>query len=249
MNLAGQKILITGASRGIGRACAEYCAANGGRIVLVARNAARLESVRQSLPGGGHIAVSADLLHSEEAVSALFEAACLDGTKLTGLVHAAGIAPVFPVKMTTMSALQEVFAINYFSFMLLVRQFIRNRYSAGGSIVAISSIASHVCVGSGVSAYAGSKGALNASVKTLAIELADKGFRANVISPSFIQTDMLREMNALFPEERLNRQKARTPLGFGSPGDVAHVVAFLLSPESAYITGADLTVDGGYTAL
>lgn len=249
MNLSGQKILITGASRGIGRACAECCATKGARLVLVARDAAALEAVRRRLPGSGHLAIPADLLRPEEAVSLIFEKACLDGIKLTGLVHAAGIAPVFPVKTTTLSALQEVFAINYFSFMLLVRQLIRKNHSDGGSIIAISSIAACVCGGGGVAVYAGSKGALNATVKSLAVELADKGFRANVISPSFIQTDMLREMTALFPKERLDQQKKRQPLGLGSPQDVANAVAFLLSPESAFITGTSLTVDGGYTAL
>ena len=249
MNLSGQKILITGASRGIGRACAECCAAKGARLVLVARNAAALEAVRRSLPGDGHIAVSADLLHPEEAIPLIFEKTCLDGIKLTGLVHAAGIAPVFPVKTTTLSSLQEVFTVNYFSFMLLVRQLIRKNHSDGGSIIAISSVAASVCGGGGVAVYAGSKGALNATVKSLAVELADKGFRANVISPSFIQTDMLREMTALFPKERLEQQKKRQPLGLGAPRDVANAVAFLLSPESAFITGTSLTVDGGYTAL
>lgn len=249
MNLSGQKILITGGSRGIGRACAECCATRGAQIVLVARNSDSLEMVRQSLPGTGHIAISADLLHPAEAVSHIFEKACSDGIKLTGLVHAAGIAPVFPIRTTTLSSLQEVFTVNYFSFMLLVRQFIRKNHSNGGSIVAISSVAASSCGGGGMAVYAGSKGALNATIKSLAVELADKGFRANIVSPSFIQTDMMREMTALFPQERLEQQQKRQPLGLGTPQDVAKAVAFLLSPESAFITGTNLTVDGGYTAL
>ncbi|MBR4254948.1 MAG: SDR family oxidoreductase [Lentisphaeria bacterium] len=248
MILAGQKVLITGASRGIGEACARRCASEGAKVVLVARNRERLDEVRDSLPGDGHIAISADLRNPDECVPAILKKACEDGLKLTGLVHAAGIAPVVPVKMIATAELLDIFTVNYFSFMLLVRHFIRKTASDGGSIVAISSVAA--CSGwQGLSAYAGTKGALNASIRSLAVELADKGFRVNSIMPSNIDTDMLKEMTSVLNEDEIEQLKKKQPLGFGAPEDVANAVAFLLSPASKFITGTLLPVDGGYTAI
>lgn len=248
MILSGQKILITGASRGIGKACAEKCASEGARIVLVARNPEKLEQVRQSLPGNGHIAVSEDLSNPETCVPDIFKIACADGVKLTGLVHAAGIGLSFPVKTVSMKSMLESFTINYFSFMLLVRHFIQKRNSEGGSIVAISSVAS-VAGWQGFSVYAGTKGALNASIKSLAVELADKGFRLNAVLPSNINTDMLTSITSVLGETGIQEIEKKQPLGFGLPEDVANSVLFLLNPASKFITGTNLIVDGGYTAM
>lgn len=248
MNLSGQKILITGASRGIGKACAERCAAEGARIVLVARNQEALNKIRDTLPGEGHIAISADLLKPEACIPDIFKQACADGIKLTGYIHAAGIGPVIPLKVVTLQAMQEIFTVNYFSFMMIMRQFIRKNYSEGGSVVAISSVAA-VAGWQGLSVYAGTKGALNASIRSLSLELADKAFRINAVLPSNIQTDMLKSMTAVLTEEDLNELKKKQPLGFGMPEDIANAVAFLMDPASNFITGTAMTVDGGYTAI
>ena len=248
MILCGQKILITGASRGIGRACAQKCAENGARVVLVARNMDALEAVRDSLPGEGHIAISADLQDPESCVQNIFREACADSIKLTGLVHAAGIGTSVYAKVLSMKLMQESFAVHYFSFMLMVRYFIQRKYSEGGSIVAVSSVAS-IAGWSGVSIYAGTKGALNASVRALAIELAEKGFRLNTVLPSNIKTDMLDSLASFVDESSIQEMEKKQPLGFGKPEDVANAVLFLLNPESRFITGSNLVADGGYTAM
>lgn len=246
MNLSGQKILITGASRGIGKACAERCAVEGARIVLVARNQETLNSVRDALPGEGHIAIPADLLKPESCISEIFKQACADGIKLTGFVHAAGIGPAIPIKMVTLQALQEIFTVNYFSFMMMVRQFIQKKNCEKGCIVAISSVAA-VAGWPGVSAYAGSKGALSASVRALAMELAPR-IRVNSIMPSNIKTDMLFQTVSLDQENMQDKIKQQQPLGLGTPEDIAGMVSFLLGDDSQFITGGAFSVDGGYTA-
>ena len=248
MILSGQKILITGASRGIGEACARLCASEGAKVVLVARNQERLNNVRDSLPGFGHVTISADLHNPEECVSDIFQKACEDGCKLTGFVHAAGIGPVIPIKTISFKELLEIFTVNYFSFMLMVRQFIKKKYSDGGSIVAISSVAAQAGW-QGLSAYAGSKGAINSSILSLAVELAEKNFRVNSILPSNIKTDMLNTMTSVLTEEKIEELKKKQPLGFGTPEDIANSVVFLLNPASRFMTGSNITVDGGYTAL
>lgn len=247
MKLSGQKILITGASRGIGKACAERCASEGAKTVLIARNQEALENVRNSLPGDGHLAISADLLNPEACVSEIFKQSCADGIKFTGFIHAAGIGSVIPVKMVTLQAMQEIFTVNYFSFMVMMRQFIRKNYSEGGSVVAISSVAA-VAGWQGLSVYAGTKGALNASIRSLSLELADKKFRINAILPSNVKTDMLASMTSVLTDEGMEALKKKQPLGFGMPEDVANAAAFLLDPASRFITGSTLVVDGGYTA-
>ena len=248
MILSGQKILITGASRGIGEACARLCAAEGAKVVLVARNQEKLDEVCNALPGTSHIAISADLQKPDECVSDIFTKACADGCKLTGFVHAAGIGPVIPIKMVSFKEMLEIFTVNYFSFMLMVRQFVKKKYSDGGSIVAVSSVAAQAGW-QGLSSYAGSKGALNASIRSLAVELADKGFRVNAVLPSNIQTDMLAAMLSVLDKTGIEEIKRKQPLGFGMPEDIANSAVFLLSPKSGFITGSNLIVDGGYTAL
>jgi len=248
MILNGQKILITGASRGIGKACAQRCANEGARIVLVARNENALEDVRRSLPGNGHIYIAADLLDPESCVPNIFKTACADGIKLTGMVHAAGIAHSFPVKTVSMKSMLESFTINYFSFMIMVRHFIHKKNSEGGGIVSVSSVAS-IAGWQGLSVYGGTKGALNASTKSLAIELADKGFRFNTVLPSNIKTDMLASITSVLDEAGIHEIEKKQPLGFGTPTDVANSVLFLLNPASKFITGTNLVVDGGYTAI
>ncbi len=241
-------ILVTGASRGIGKACARRCAEEGASVVLVARDGDKLEEVRNSLPGSGHLVVPADLQNPEESVPNLFDAACADGVKLTGLVHAAGIGVSAPATVASMKSMLESFTVNYFSFMLMVRHFIRKKYSDGGSIVAVSSVAA-VAGWKGVSVYAGTKGALNASVRSLAIELADRGVRVNAVLPSNIKTEMLESLSLITGEDAVQRVEAKQPLGFGDAEDVANAVIFLLNPASRFITGSSLTVDGGYTAM
>ena len=132
--------------------------------------------------------------------------------------------------------------------MLMVRSFIRKNVSDGGSIVAISSVAA-VAGWQGLSLYSGTKGALNASIRSLAVELAGKGFRVNSVMPSNIETDMLQDMTSVLDGTGIEELKKKQPLGFGKPEDVANAVLFLLAPKSKFITGSNLTVDGGYTAI
>jgi NAD(P)-dependent dehydrogenase (short-subunit alcohol dehydrogenase family) len=210
----------------------------------VARNQEKLNKVRDSLPGFGHVTFSADLQKPEECVSDIFQKACEDGGKLTGFVHAAGIGPVVPIKMITFKEMLEIFTVNYFSFMLMVRQFIKKKHSDGGSIVAISSVAA-MAGWQGVAPYAGSKGALSASIRAMAIELAPT-FRLNSVLPSNIETDMFYQTVGIDEGAIANKIISQQPLGLGSPMDVASMVAFLLSSSSKFVTGAALPVDGGF---
>ena len=141
----------------------------------------------------------------------------------------------------------DVFNINYFSFIELVKQYSKRKYSNGGSIVAVSSISSFVGL-KGSSVYCGSKGALDSSIRALALELAAKKIRINSVAPSNIKTDMLDSVVNIIGKESQDTMVAKQPLGLGYCEDIANAVAFLLCDASRFITGTSLVVDGGYLA-
>ncbi len=245
MDLTGKRILVTGASSGIGRACAILAGRLGASVVLVARDEQRLKETLAEMPTGEHTSISFDLKdldHCEE----LF-VRCASEKKLNGIVHAAGIGPAMPIQSVSLAAMQDVMSINYFAFMELVKWFSKKKYSSGGSIVGVSSVAGSVGW-PGVSLYGGSKGAMDSSVRSLALELAPKKIRVNSVVPSNIHTPMLDGMLSVAGDEAVRQVLAKQPLGIGEPEDVAHAVAFLLSDAAKFITGTQLVVDGGYLA-
>jgi len=171
--------------------------------------------------------------------------------KIDGFVHAAGIAPMIPIRYTTEEKLQTVFKVNCFAFLTIMGLLSQPKYhNTPFSAVAISSTSARVGVPGGA-AYCASKGALSASVRALALELSKKGIRVNAVCPSMIRTPMFeRDVlgNAACDENTLARIAARQPLGLGSAEQVANAVCFLLSDASSFITGTDLIVDGGKLA-
>jgi NAD(P)-dependent dehydrogenase (short-subunit alcohol dehydrogenase family) len=246
MDLTGKRILVTGASSGIGRACAVVSAKLGATIVGVARNRERLNETIALLPGGKHLFIVSDL-SVLDSIGKVFESACTEGEKLHGLVHAAGICPAIPIQAMSARAMQDVMTVNFFAFMEMVKYFAKKKYSSGGSIVGISSVSGSVGV-QALSIYGASKGALDSAVRSLAIELHPKGFRINSVVPSNVRTPMYDAMEQINDPESLKNIMAKQPLGLGDPDDVAHAAAFLLSDAARFITGTNLVVDGGYLA-
>jgi NAD(P)-dependent dehydrogenase (short-subunit alcohol dehydrogenase family) len=245
MDLTAKRILVTGASSGIGKACAILAGRLGASVVLVARDDKRLETTLGQMEGCHHMSISfdlGDLEHYDE----LFKR-CASEEKLDGFVHAAGIGPAMPIQSVSLAVMRAVMNINYFAFMELVKWFSKKRYSAGGSIVGISSV-SGVVGWQGVSLYGGSKGAMDSSVRSLAIELASRHIRVNSVVPSNIRTPMFDEIVSVGGNEAARQILAKQPLGLGEPEDVAHAAAFLLSDAARFITGTQLVVDGGYLA-
>jgi len=246
MDLTGKRILVTGASSGIGQACAVLASKLGATLVLIGRNQERIDEALAQLEGIGHIAIPYDLSNLE-AIESLFSISCEGGQKLDGLVHAAGVRPAMPIQAVNVALMQDVMLTNYWAFLELTKNFSKKKYSAGGSIVAISSV-SALAGWPGGSLYCGSKGALDASIRALALELEPKKIRVNSVVPSNIRTPMFDSGTDTASEASMTALLAKQPLGLGEPEDVAQAVAFLLSDAASFITGTQLVVDGGYLA-
>lgn len=245
LELTNRRILVTGASSGIGRACAIAASQLGASVVLTGRRADALaETLHQMENQDRHIAYPCDICDAS-AVAGLVKS----GGKIDGLVHAAGIGPMCPIGFVDEDHIQSVMKTNYFAFLELMKHYskAKNRLDRL-SVVAVSSVSALAGWGGGV-VYCGSKGALSASVRALAMELAPKGIRVNAVCPSNIKTPMYEagsvEMN---DEASLKILMAKQPLGLGMPEQVAGAVCFLLSDMASFITGVNLPVDGGYLA-
>ena len=250
MSLAGRRILVTGASSGIGRACAEYLAKLGASVILSGRREGALSAVRASLERPDeHYVIAGDLADAAFAQSLpqrLLEA----GGPIDGFVHSAGVGPAMPIGVVSEDMLLEPLKVNYLAFMLLMKAFSKKKFvNPGFSAVAISSIAAEAGW-AGASVYAGSKGALGSAVRALAMELAPKGIRVNAICPGHVKTPLFEAVAGagLGGDEGMARLLAKQPLGLGNPDQIASVAAFLLSEASSLMTGVNLPVDGGYLA-
>jgi len=245
IDLQHKRILVTGASSGIGRACAIQAAELGASVVLTGRRSDALdETWRRMENQSSHTIIPGDIA-SPDFVKELAESA----GKLDGLVHAAGVCPAVPIGVIDSNALLDSVKINYFAFMELMKVYSKKKYANEGfSAVAISSVSAEVGWAGGA-LYSGSKGALSAAVRALALELAPKHTRVNAVCPSNIKTPMFDNLaGEMNDEAALAALKAKQPLGLGAPEQVAAPVCFLLSDAASFITGVNLPVDGGYLA-
>ncbi|MCO3810633.1 SDR family oxidoreductase [Pseudomonas aeruginosa] len=243
-SLSGRRILVTGASSGLGLAIAQSCARMGAELIVTGRDQTRLDgclTTLQSISELPHRAVQADLRVAEERAAVV---AAVD-SEIHGLVHSAGISRLCPVRMMTEAHLHEVQSINVDSPMLLTQALLkRNLVVPGGSILFIASIAAHIGV-AGVGAYSGTKAALIAMSRCLAMEVVKRNIRVNCLSPSLVETPLLDAATQTVGS--MDGQRSNHPMGFGKPEDIANAAIFMLSDASRWVTGTTLVMDGGLT--
>ena len=247
INLQGKRVLITGASSGIGRSTAIYLSRLGAKVIAVGRDTVRLSETLTNLEGDGHHSVVFDLVNCDEIPGWLKDLTGKYG-QLDGLVHCAGVQFTLPVRATTTQQFDDLMRVNVTAAFALAKGLRQRRVCTDAtSLVFISSIMG--IVGQpGISTYCCSKGALISLTKSLALEFSRENIRVNCIAPGFIDTKMTREIKANLTTEQFEKLESMHPLGFGEPEDIAASIAFLMSSASRWITGTCMTVDGGYTA-
>ncbi len=247
INLAGKRILITGASSGIGRATAQLAAKLGASIILLGRNNDRLKVTHESLEGKGHEFYSIDITDYNK-VDEIIRSSVAKFGLIDGLVHSAGIEKTIPFNASNPKLFKEVFEVNVFAGFEIARLLSKKNIAnpAGASHVFISS-ASAVVGEPGKVIYCSSKSALSAGVKALALELSIKRIRCNCVLPGCVDTDMIKILFESIPIEAKQSIISKHPLGIGQPEDVAYLVCFLISDKAKWITGSEYIIDGGYS--
>lgn len=235
--LHGKRILVTGASSGIGRETARQCARMGASLCLTGRNGDRLSETLSMLGDGDHLVHAADLTVTDER-GALVSAV----GRLDGIVHCAGLVAQVPFRMLNKDALGRMLDVNLESPVLLTEALLfQRKITPGASIIFISSTAPRNAL-PGMAAYAGAKSALEAMSRVLAVETARHRIRSNCVAPGLVRTPML---DQAMSEEALEKEAEAYPLGLGEPADVAYACIYLLSDASRWVTGQTLYVEGG----
>jgi NAD(P)-dependent dehydrogenase (short-subunit alcohol dehydrogenase family) len=247
MQLSGHRIMVTGASSGLGRACSQLIAHLGGEVILVARDQNRLAATYASLDHGSHQVEVFDLQNTELIPSWMKDIVGRGGKSISGLVHCAGVEITMPIRTMKLSDYELMNSVNVTAALQLAKGFRqRGVCAAPGGIVFISSVAA-IKAKAGMVGYAAGKSALNGMARALAVELAREKIRVNVITAGLVRTEMANQMLHNMTESQINDVVNEHLLGLGDPCDVANCVAFLLSDAGRWITGANFVVDGGYS--
>jgi 3-oxoacyl-[acyl-carrier protein] reductase len=252
--LERRAVLVTGATSGIGYAIARRCAAEGARVLATGRDEARLADLVRSVgtPGGsgsgsitGHVADLGQAAAADQCVAAALSAF----SRLDGVVHSAGvIRRQEDIRETTDEQWAQMMSVNLDASFRLARACLRAMVPGGGSIVLVGSQLAQVAA-PGYASYCASKGAVESLVRALAVDFGPSGIRVNALAPGVVATPLAYVDRPNF-DDLVEGIEARLPLRrIGQPDDMAGPAVFLLSDDSAWMTGQSLVVDGGYTVL
>jgi 3-oxoacyl-[acyl-carrier protein] reductase len=251
-SLSGKTALVTGASRGIGRASAQALAKSGAHVIVHYRSkAAEADALVADIraAGGRADATKADLSIPEGAATLAKQVRAIVGDHLDIFVSNAGISKAAALEEHTIEDFDNLFATNVRSPFFLVKELLP-LFREGSSIILVSSLAAHAAPGNpgqpgapSIPAYAATKGALETLVKHWAATFGPRGIRVNAVAPGVIETDM---SNFTKTEAGRSLTLATQALKrIGQPSDVADVIAFVASDGARWITGASIPVDGG----
>lgn len=245
MDLTGKRILITGASSGIGRETSILTSKLGAEVVIIARREEELQKTIDMMEGKGHKYYSFDLTNTEK-IEGLIKTLVFENGVFDGFVHCAGIAPMRPLAQFKSEKFYEAININLYSFVEIVRCITkRGNINNGASIVGISSISSIKGSKSKIS-YCISKSGMDSAIRCMAQELANKKIRINSVQPGWVDTKLLHNyMKNYSDTNHAQNSFSRQYLGVSQTYEIANVVAFLLSDATKTLTGTSILIDGG----
>ncbi|GAC1322555.1 MAG: glucose 1-dehydrogenase [Mycobacteriales bacterium] len=248
-DFTGRRVWVTGASRGLGRAIALGFAGAGADVALTARSRDGVSAVAAEAEAlGANTLELPGSVSDPDAVAAAVDEIAARWTGLDVLVNCAGVSPMFKrAELVEDDEWRHVFDVNTFGAFICARGAGRLMLrAAGGAIVNVSSIHGQVGM-ERMAAYSASKGAVDALSRTLALEWAGRGVRVNTLSPGYFETDMTETLRG--HKKWRGHLLSRIPLGrFGVPEELVAAALFLSSQASGFMTGANLVVDGGWTA-
>lgn len=238
-SLKGKKILVTGASSGIGRGVAVACSKMGADVILNGRNTMRLKETLSLLEERENSIIAVDLNDRESVERKVREIPTLDG-----VVHCAGIGQRVLCKVASEQDVESVINANFKAPVLLQTDLIKQKkINKGASIVFISSISTW-SPSIGNAFYSASKGAIVSYANCLALELAPRKVRVNCISPAMVWTDLIKQEGV--DEEQLKQDEQKYPLKrYGTPEDIANLAVYMLSDASTWMTGSNVKICGG----
>lgn len=238
-------VLLTGATSGIGLDTLKSLVNNGHKVHAVGRDFTKLESFLQANENQV-IPTKFDLKNTDE-IESLFSKFDLKDTKFDAFIHCAGVEETIPLTLYTPTKMKELYDINVFAGVEMLRHFVKKKYcNDGASVVFLSSVMG--ALGQpGKIGYCSSKSAVLGVVKSAALEFSKRKIRVNAVLPGVVNTPMTQNLFDQISSEKIEEIKAMHPLGIGEVDDIVPVISFLISNDSKWITGQSIVVDGGYS--
>ena len=239
-SLKSKRLLITGASSGLGRAVAVAASEAGASLVITGRNTERLKETFKKLHGDDHVFLIADLTNESDINNLVTQLPLLNG-----VFFSVGVSAILPASFITREKLLSDMSVNFMAPVLLTTSLLKSKKLVNGkcSLLYMSTISTvYPFVGGGL--YISARAAIEGYARVLALELAPKGIRVNCLRSGFVRTPML-DQTARISQEVVSKIESQQPLGIGDPDDVAQTAVFYFADASKWVSGTNLILGGG----